>query len=108
VREVWARQQEQVRARIGVIENALAALADDRLEAGLRDEAERAAHTLAGSLGMFGFVSASAAARRLEQDPANPATACAEEMSTLLEQLQTGVNGPVLCPGIADSIPDGT
>jgi HPt (histidine-containing phosphotransfer) domain-containing protein len=94
--------------RIRVIENALAILADDRLEAGLRGEAERAAHTLAGSLGMFGFLSASVAARRLEQELANPAAAGADELSTLLEQLQAGVNGSVvLYPDIEDSIPDG-
>jgi HPt (histidine-containing phosphotransfer) domain-containing protein len=108
LREVWARQQEQVRDRIGVIENALAALAEDQLEVNLRGEAERAAHTLAGSLGMFGFISASDAARKLEQELASHVPAHAGELSTLLEQLQAGVKGPVvLCSEIKDSIPDG-
>jgi HPt (histidine-containing phosphotransfer) domain-containing protein len=108
LREVWARQQEQVSGRIGVVEHALAALADDQLAGGLRGEAERAAHTLAGSLGMFGFMSAADAARKLEQKLANPEPACKGELSTLLKQLQAGVKGPVvLCSDIEDSIPDG-
>jgi two-component system, NarL family, response regulator NreC len=97
-----------VSERIGVLENALAALADDRLEADLRCEAERAAHTLAGSLGMFGFVSAADAARKLERELANLEPQCSPELPELLEQLRAGVNGPVvLCSDIGDSIPDG-
>jgi hypothetical protein len=92
---VWARQRGQVSERIGVLERALAALADDRLETCLRLEAERAAHTLAGSLGMFGFMGAADAARKLEQELANPQPKCVPALGELLEQLQDGVKGPV-------------
>ncbi len=95
LRAVWARQQWQVGERIGVLEVALAALAGGRLDADLRCEAERAAHTLAGSLGMFGFTSAADAARKLEQELAAPEPRSAPGLSELLEQLRAGVDGPV-------------
>jgi len=97
-----------VSERIGVLESALAALADGRLRADLRCEAERAAHTLTGSLGMFGFMSAAVAARELEQALADPELQCAPRLFELLEQLQAGVKGPVvLCSDVEDSIPVG-
>jgi HPt (histidine-containing phosphotransfer) domain-containing protein len=108
LRAIWARQQGQVNTRIGVLENALAACANGRLEADLRCEAERAAHTLAGSLGMFGFVSASDAARKLERELANPKPQRSPELSELLEQLRAGMKSPVvLCSDMGDSLPDG-
>ncbi|HSZ14635.1 MAG TPA: Hpt domain-containing protein [Solirubrobacteraceae bacterium] len=84
--------------RIGVIDDALVALAGGTLDADLRCEAERAAHTLGGSLGMFGFTSAADAARELEQELAGPEPRFAPGLSELLEQLQAGVRGPVDCP----------
>ena len=95
LRAVWERQQRQVGERIGVLEAALAALAGGGLEADLRCEAERAAHTLAGSLGMFGFTSAADAARRLERELAATEPRRAPALSELLEQLRAGVGGPV-------------
>jgi HPt (histidine-containing phosphotransfer) domain-containing protein len=106
LRTVWARQQGQVSERIGVLESALAALADGRLEADLRCEAERAAHILAGSLGMFGFVSASGPARKLEQELARPEPRWTPGLAELLEQLRAAVKRPVaLCSDPADSPP---
>jgi HPt (histidine-containing phosphotransfer) domain-containing protein len=105
LRAVWARQHGQVNERIGVLESALAALADDRLGADLRCAAERAAHILAGSLGMFGFMGATDAARELERELANPVPERAPELSVLLEQVQAGVKGPVVLHS-ESSIPD--
>jgi HPt (histidine-containing phosphotransfer) domain-containing protein len=83
-------------ARGSAWSSALAALADDQLGADLRCDAERAAHILAGSLGMFGFMSASDAARKLEQELVNPPSQRAPELSALLEQVQAGVKGPAV------------
>jgi HPt (histidine-containing phosphotransfer) domain-containing protein len=96
LREVWARQQGQVQARICLLQSALAALAKDQLQTDRRREAERAAHTLAGSLGMFGFVAASNASRELEVELAHPAPRQAPKLSALLEQVQAEVTPPVL------------
>lgn len=98
LRVVWERQQERVDCRIELAERAVAALAEGRLDDDLRAEAERAAHMLAGSLGMFGFIDASDAARELEAELARPAPESAQVSSVLLRRLRSGIQGPVaLC-----------
>jgi len=95
LRAVWARQREQVLARIAVLALAVGALAGDRVEPDLRCDAERCAHTLAGSLGMFGLVGAADAARELERELEHPTPERAPLLSVLLEQLQRGAKEPV-------------
>lgn len=95
LRSVWARQQGRVHARIALIERAATALAEDRLDTELRADAERAAHMLAGSLGIFGYVDASDAARELEADLAHPKPERAATLPALLSRLRSGVQGPV-------------
>jgi chemotaxis protein histidine kinase CheA len=98
LRSVWERQRERVDERIGVIEQALTALGEDRLQARLRADAERAAHMLAGSVGMFGFIDAGDAARELESELARATVDRTSELSALLLRLREGVRGPVtLC-----------
>lgn len=98
LRAVWAHQQGRVNQRIGLIERAAAALAEDRLDPGLRADAERAAHMLAGSLGMFGFLDASSAARELETELAQPHVQRAPRLSVLALRVRDGIEGPVaLC-----------
>jgi HPt (histidine-containing phosphotransfer) domain-containing protein len=96
LRSVWEHQQSRVSERIGVIELAIKALADDRLGSDLRDEAQRAAHMLAGSLGMFGFILAADAARGLESELAHPRIDRAPALSGLLARVRAGVRGPVV------------
>jgi HPt (histidine-containing phosphotransfer) domain-containing protein len=95
LRSVWARQQSRIHARIALIERAVTALAEDRLDAGLRADAERAAHMLAGSLGVFGFIGASDAARELEAELAHPTPEGTAALPALLSRLRSGVQGPV-------------
>lgn len=98
LRSVWERQQDRVGERIDMIEQAVAALADGHLDFDLRREAERAAHMLAGSVGMFGFIRASGAAHELESKLIDPTLDQAPELSALLLRLRVGVQGPVgLC-----------
>jgi HPt (histidine-containing phosphotransfer) domain-containing protein len=66
LQSIWSEQYELLADRIGVIERATSALEDDSLEEGLRVQAQRAAHMLAGSIGVFGFQQAGEAARDLE------------------------------------------
>ncbi len=107
LRSVWKRQRSRVNERIGVIERAIAVLASGRLDSDLMRDAERAAHMLAGSVGMFGFLSASQAARDLELELAHPTPDRAPELLALLAQVRSGVQGPVvLCPD-ADAVADG-
>ena len=98
LRSVWTHQRGRVEERIGVIERAAAALAEDRLDPGLRADAERAAHMLAGSLGMFGFLDASSAARELEAELARPSEERVVQLPVLVRRLRDGIEGQVsLC-----------
>lgn len=96
LRSVWGHQRGRVGDRITVIEHAITALANDSLDADRRRDAERAAHMLAGSVGMFGFVDASDAARSLESELAHPTPDRAPELSALLGRVRSGVRGPVV------------
>ncbi len=80
---VWAGQSHLVRERVDLIEVAVAALADDRLETCLRCQAQIAAHMLAGSIGTFGFVKASQAAFSLELGLVDPTQDDAPALSAL-------------------------
>jgi len=89
-----------------LIERALAALASGCLDPDLRRKAERAAHMLAGSVGMFGFVSASDAAHDLESGLTHAAPDRAPELSALLLAVREGVRGPVvLCSEASTKAP---
>jgi HPt (histidine-containing phosphotransfer) domain-containing protein len=92
---VWEHQQSRVSARIEVIERAVAALGEDHLSVDLKADAERAAHMLAGSIGMFGFIDASDAAHALELELAHPTPERAPVLSALLATLRSGVRRPV-------------
>ncbi len=96
---IWERQRGGVRERIDTIERALDALAEGRLDPELACDSQRAAHTLAGSVGTFGFVQASHAARAIELELEHPRRDRALVLAALLLEVQAGVAGPVrLCP----------
>ncbi len=101
LRSVWEHQRGRVNERIETIERAVTVLASGGLDADLRREAERAAHMLAGSLGMFGFTRASRAARNLEAEFAHCTSERAPVLAALLTSLRSGVKGPVGLPNIS-------
>lgn len=63
---IWARHRDDALGRVTALEDAVAALLENRLTAAERRAAERDAHRLAGSAGTFGFLQASESARQLE------------------------------------------
>lgn len=67
IEAVWERSREEIARRIATLEHAVSAMLADELAEELRMRAERDAHKLAGSLGMFGFANGSELARELEQ-----------------------------------------
>ncbi|UBF30455.1 response regulator (plasmid) [Kovacikia minuta CCNUW1] len=67
IAEVWQRFQPRVNEQITVLEQAATALSNQTLNQELQQQAEQEAHTLAGSLGTFGFEQASQLARTIEQ-----------------------------------------
>lgn len=64
---IWERSKANVLARVAVLERASLAMLEARLDDALRQQAEREAHKLAGSLGTFGFREGSRLARSMEQ-----------------------------------------
>ncbi|MDQ3318737.1 MAG: Hpt domain-containing protein, partial [Actinomycetota bacterium] len=78
VQAVWERSRNETIGRVGTLDEAVGALLDGALDEDLRARAERDAHKLAGSLGMFGFPRGSEVARELEQALAPPGPAASD------------------------------
>ncbi|GAB4277920.1 MAG: hypothetical protein Fur0025_04130 [Oscillatoriaceae cyanobacterium] len=66
VAQVWERFKDRMDARVGVLEQAVAAIDSGHIEEELRSEAYHNAHKLAGSLGTFGYTKGSELAREAE------------------------------------------
>jgi diguanylate cyclase (GGDEF)-like protein len=90
---VWDRHRDEVLDQVSVIERAQAALSAGQLDEPLRLQAKRAAHMLAGSVGMFGFMRASALARELELELANAAFAEPDKVAQLAAGLRSELEG---------------
>lgn len=112
VDSVWARVRDTVLERVDVLDDAVAALVEGRLDEDIRAEAEQAAHKLAGSAGTFGAAEASGLARRLEHrfatvpEPTQAPTASEEVVAlrTALEAHTAGA-GNAGAPAAADHRP---
>lgn len=100
-RAVWEQHCPGLLAKAGVIEHAIAALDTGGLDEQLRVQAQRSAHMLSGSLGMFCFTQASEAAHELELEFAQPAQAHAPALATLVAIIRRGLNSEGLASGRA-------
>jgi len=100
VQAVWERRREEILGRVGALDEAVGALLDGALDEDLRARAERDAHKLAGSLGMFGFSRGSDLARELEQvlAPPGPAASDAPRLAELAIGLRAELETPRLDP----------
>jgi len=107
--EIWRQNLDGVLARVGVLESAIIGLLEGRLEAALATEARREAHTLAGSVALFGFARASAIAREIETafrasaPPQHDAPRLAQLAVELRSELATPVSAPRSASAIADA-----
>ena len=95
VAELWARFRPAIMERVGVLEQAIAAVEEQRLGDSLRLRAEQEAHKLAGSLGSFGFAECTPLARAIEMhfQPDEPISAAAaadlrEKIAALRSELE--------------------
>jgi HPt (histidine-containing phosphotransfer) domain-containing protein len=104
LRAIWQKHRAGTLERVGLIERAARALAVAELDEQLRVEAGRAAHTLIGSVGTFGFIRASDAARELERELANPTPLRAPEMSRLIAVIHSELQDEALTPKDAQRI----
>ncbi len=104
IAEVWQRFQPRVSKQITVLEQAIAALNTQTLTPELHQQAMQEAHTLAGSLGTFGFERASQLARMIEQHlqendhlPTNQIPQLQQTVTTLRQQIEgSGTQSVVL------------
>ena len=99
---IWGQTKEKFSQRLAVVEQATEALLADTLDDELRQEAERAAHKLAGSLGMFNFDEGSKLAREIEQllHSENPLTSLQRRRLSMLtaalgQGIQRAVKGDI-------------
>lgn len=66
IASIWERFKPRVNDQIAILEQAALALASNHLDPTLQQQAKQEAHTLAGSLGTFGFPAGSSQAREIE------------------------------------------
>jgi diguanylate cyclase (GGDEF)-like protein len=91
---VWERFKDRVSQQVGVIEQATTALLQHRSNPELCQQAEREAHTLAGSLGTFGLSDGSHLARKLERSlQADPVDA--KQLHKLVTALRREIERPL-------------
>jgi len=92
VQAVFEKSRGELGRRVGTLEEMIAAMVEGQLDERLRAGAERDAHKLAGSLGMFGLPRGSELARELEQAlavPEGPPMAEAPRLAELVLALRS-------------------
>lgn len=104
---IWKKHRESYLTRIAILEQATKALETGHLDSGLQQQALEQAHTLAGSLGSFGFGKASQNCREIEQ-MLNGQTQISAEKMVQLAALLLDVNSELSLPSpqpIPPSVP---
>ncbi len=92
---IWAEHRSETVARLRALEAAAIAILEGTLTDELRLAARREAHTLAGSVGFFGFDEGSALARDLETRlDVSPPPADAPAIAELVEGLRRAIDRP--------------
>jgi HPt (histidine-containing phosphotransfer) domain-containing protein len=93
-------------AKVELIERAIVALAATDLGRRPRREARRSAHTLSGSLGVFGFARASQAAHELELELAAATQELVPTLSALAAVVRDGVEAQAFAGGLTAGDPE--
>jgi DNA-binding response OmpR family regulator len=86
---LWERHREKYSNRIAVIEQAIASAKQECLDSQLQHQAAKEAHTLIGSLGSFGLMTASQLCRQLEQELLDETKLTQERIEQLSELVAT-------------------
>lgn len=90
---IWRKQVPQTRERLQLLRKAAEALSETRtLDDDLRAQALDIAHKLAGSLGMFGYWSATDHARAIEGELHNPGLPQPERLQQQVEALEASLH----------------
>ncbi|MFB2978161.1 response regulator [Microseira sp. BLCC-F43] len=94
---VWNRFKDRIGEQVEVLAQTAAALSEGKITPELHAQAEREAHTLAGSLGTFGFSEGSQVARKIERllQATNLGRKDAVRLGKLVKSLRTEINRPL-------------
>jgi chemotaxis protein histidine kinase CheA len=95
---IWRRYHGEIDERVQLVGRATAELQAGYLSPLLCEDARRAAHMLAGSVGTFGFRVASDAAHALELELAGGCPSGAAAVVELFTNLESGLD-PSACSG---------
>jgi diguanylate cyclase (GGDEF)-like protein len=95
---VWSRFQAKVSAQVDVLEQAVAAALTQSLNPELQRQARQNAHTLAGSLSMFGFPLGGSLAQQIEQLLRSPHS-LAPEQAQRFQEWVVGLRQDIERPG---------
>ncbi|WP_413160656.1 response regulator [Capilliphycus salinus ALCB114379] len=101
---IWKKHRESYLTRIAILEQATKALETGPLDRSLQQQALEQAHTLAGSLGSFGFGKASQYCRQIEQ-MLNGETQLSAEKIMQLSALLIDLNSELSLPPPASVTP---
>lgn len=105
--QIWSEHLPDMLARVGVIEKAIVALLEGKLTTQVETDARREAHTLGGTVSLFGFTRAGALAREIEAAfPASQKDAphLAQLAVELRSELVAIVTPPKTDPGLGDAV----
>lgn len=91
---IWQQYQPRVQEQVNVLEQAATALVQQSLQPELQQSALKEAHTLAGSLGTFGFPKASQIARKIEHLLQDSTTKAAQKLPQLVANLRRELDQP--------------
>ena len=102
VAELWERFKETIMGRVAVLEKSTMALLEGALDDDLRQDAQREAHKLAGSVGLFGFSRGSGLAQEIEHALLQEADLdqgqvlrLSQMVVALRQELENGASSPI-------------
>jgi diguanylate cyclase (GGDEF)-like protein len=107
--QIWAEHRDQVIERLLFLERAAVLLEAGPLDADVRDQAERHAHSLAGTCGTFGFPRSSEIARLVERRLPSSETGdwMVRAVAELRQDLELPPSIPEVVLGRSQEIPAG-
>ena len=93
LRAIWDQHRPATFARVAALERAVNLAAEGKLEPTEREMARREAHTLAGAVAFFGYLTASRMAADLERIFQERTVSDPERLRDLVTKLRGALNG---------------
>jgi DNA-binding response OmpR family regulator len=103
ITDTWAQFKDQILDRVAELEQLAVDLTNDRIQPDLLQQGRRIAHSLSGSLGMFGFSLSSELSRQIEHllgGDRHPNREQAQWLSSSVAALKEELNRPISSPDL--------